>query len=206
MDERHLSQLPPVEQDVMRLSSVHGKSQIQIAQIMGVSQPTINYRIKHAKIRLQFLESLPAITSEEVRHVMGRLGAKPKMVETMLLYLDCRSQSEVARRTSRSQGAVRHWLVQTDKLLKSDRNPDEIHKRVRVACQLVIAKPNLFNDAQKTAHKMDDVILRVTSKPRIQGGILLDGVCSGLEGDDQGSQVVVRLKSRTVFIRFPQSV
>lgn len=207
-----IDQLPAVEQDVMRLVLQYKKNQSQIARILGVSQPTINYRIKRAKERLQFLNLVPETTSEEVEHVLRTLGAKDQIIETMVLYLTYKSQSEVARQTSKSQGAVRHWLIQAIDILKKDRNPDEIHKRVRTACQLLVSKPNMINDGENTTRKNGDVHLHLDVAPRVRGELrpgatveVLDGLCSGMTVECQEQSLVLRLCSRNVFLTWAGS-
>jgi len=202
-----IDQLPAVEQDVMRLVLQYKKNQSQIARIMGVSQPTINYRIKRAKERLQFLNLIPETTPEEVEQVLQTLGAKGQIIETMLLYMVYKSQSEVARQTSKSQGAIRHWLIQAIDILKKDRNPDDIHKRVRTACQLLVSKPNMINDGENTMRKNGDVHLCLDVAPRVHGDLrlgetveILDGLCSGLPAEFQEDKLVLRLASRNVFL------
>lgn len=199
--------LPAVERDVLLLTQKYGKSQNQIAQILGVSQPTVNYRLKRARARIHFMSLVPHITPEEVRKVMEVLGAKEQYVKTMLLYIEHKSQSEVARQMDRSQGAVRHWLLQGIEILKKDKNPDDTFRRVRTACQLLVKdKPTNEIDNRKS----HDTHLRTEAPPRVEGDlcvgqsvIVREGVCEGLEASVEGSSILkIPLHSRNVFIEW----
>lgn len=198
-----LTQLPAVEQDVLVLTEQHGKSQNQIAQILGVSQPTVNYRLKRAKARRQFLSLVPEVSPEEVRHVMEALGADEQHIKIMLLYIEHKSQSEVARTIDRSQGAVRHWLLQGESLLKKDKNPDDTFRRVRTACQLLVNKPTNEIDTKE----VKDSNVKYEAPPKVEGDLVLgetvtirNGLCEGLDALVAEGHLVITLVSRRVYV------
>ena len=187
-----INRLPPMERDILRLHMNMRKSQTEVAKILGVSQPTVNYRYKRARARLEFMEKIPPVTGKEIREVLGALGASYQDVEAMVLYVETNSQSEVARRMETSQGAVRHWIHRAlITHLQNDMRDDDVHKRVRTACGMLVSKPGIFNEPQKPGHspKHRRVEQRLTSAPQIQGRFLegesikiLDGIYSGLDG------------------------
>ena len=82
----YLSRLPPMERDILRLHMDLRKSQTAVAKILGVSQPTVNYRYKRARARLEFMEKLPKVTSDEIREVLRRLGAREQDIEMPICY------------------------------------------------------------------------------------------------------------------------
>lgn len=183
------ARLPALERDILHLHQTLRKTQIDIAKILGISQPTVNYHYKRAKERLDFLRLLPVVTSEEVRVVLGKLGAREHDIEAMALYVETNSQSEVARRMGTSQGAVRHWIHRAIvSHLQSDVSNDDVHKRVRVACSLLIKKPWIFIEATKTNGRSSSEI-RLPKPPKTKGRwatgekvVLLDGVFASLTG------------------------
>lgn len=187
-----IDRLPPMERDILRLHMDMRKSQTEVAKILGVSQPTVNYRYRRARERLEFMDKLPPVTADEIREVLGRLGASKQDVDAMVLYVETNSQSEVARRMETSQGAVRHWIHRAlVNHLQNDMREDDVHKRVRTACGMLVSKPGIFNEPQKPGHvpKHQRVEQRLTSPPRTQGRLLegepvriIDGVYSGLDG------------------------
>lgn len=187
-----IDRLPPMERDILRLHMGMRKSQTEVAKILGVSQPTVNYRYKRARERLEFMEKLPPVTADEIREVLGRLGAPKQDVDAMVLYVETNSQSEVARRMETSQGAVRHWIHRAlVNHLQNDMREDDVHKRVRTACGMLVSKPGIFNEPQKPGHvpKHQRVEQRLTTAPQVQGRLLVgepvriaDGIYSGLDG------------------------
>lgn len=214
-----LRRLPAMERDILRLHQELRKPQTEIAKILGVSQPTVNYRYKRARARLEFLEKLPRVTSNEIREVLHRLGARDQDTEAMVLYVETNSQSEVARRMETSQGAVRYWVLRalTDHLQK-DMREDEVHRRVRMACGMLVSKPGIFNEPQKPGHvpKHQQVHRRLHAAPKFQGRLMVgenvriqDGIYGLLEGelleiDETMMRVRLNLESQDITVSWPR--
>ena len=185
-----IERLPPLERDILHLHMVLRKTQIDVAKILGVSQPTINYHYKRARERLEFLELLPPISPEEVRTVLRRLGARETDVEAMTLYVETNSQSEVARRMGTSQGAVRHWLHRAlVSHLQPDINNEDVHKRVRTACSMLAKKPWIFIEATKPNGARLQSEVRFPKAPKVKGRwvvgerlLVQEGIYAQLEG------------------------
>lgn len=213
----NLRRLPPIERDIFHLHQELRKSQPQVARILGVSQPTVNYRYKKLRARLDFLEQLPEVTGEEIRMVLERLGARAQDIEAMVLYIETSSQSEVARRMEASQGAVRYWVLRalTDHLQK-DMREDDIHKRVRTACSMMIAKPGIFSEPKQAPKTPQQSQRRLPAAPKFQGRAIegepiriLDGLYSSLDGDltqvsDGAMSVRLRLESQEITLSWPR--
>jgi len=185
-----------------------------------VSQPTVNYRYKRARERLEFMEKVPAVTAEEIREVLRILGARDTDIKAMVLYVETSSQSEVARRMNTSQGAVRHWILRAlVNHLQNDMREDDVHKRVRTACGMLVGKPGIFNEPAKHQGASDDVPVveqRLTAMPKIQGRLLvgerivvLEGLYAKLEGtatavEDDHMTILIELESQKINLTWPR--
>jgi DNA-directed RNA polymerase specialized sigma24 family protein len=211
----HVERLPAMERDILRLHMSLRKSQTEVAKILGVSQPTVNYRYKRARERLDFMIKLPEVTSEEIRLVLHKLGARGNDVEAMVLYVETNSQSEVARRMDTSQGAVRHWIHRAlVNHLQTDVNDADMHRRVRTACSMLVNKPGIFNEPQKPgpAVKQQRVEQRLPKPPKAKGRYLLgerllflDGVYADLDGtiveiSESAVRVHIDLESQDIMV------
>jgi DNA-directed RNA polymerase specialized sigma24 family protein len=219
--EDHLQRLPSLERDILRLHQELRKPQTEIARILGCSQPTVNYRYKRVRARLEFLEKLPSVTPDEIRQVLRTLGAREQDIEAMILYVETTSQSEVARRMKTSQGAVRYWVLRvlTDHLQK-DMREDDLHKRVRTVCGMLTSKPGIgiFNEPQKPGDvpKHKKVQRRLSVPPKFTGTLavgeqirILDGIYQSLDGvlvelTETEMRVRLGLESQEITLSWPR--
>lgn len=214
-----IARLPAMERDIMRLHMGLHKSQTEVARILGVSQPTVNYRYKRARERLKFMEQIPRVSGDEIREVLTKLGAQNTDIEAMVLYVETNSQSEVSRRMNTSQGAVRHWILRAlNKHLEQDHNPDDMHWRVRTACSMLVDKPGMLNEPNKRgAHTPDGrrVEHRLKKAPKYQGRTrinenvrVLEGLYSKIDGtvvefDEQEIHMQLALESQEIILVWP---
>jgi DNA-directed RNA polymerase specialized sigma24 family protein len=200
----HVEKLPPMERDILRLHLDLRKSQTEVARILGVSQPTVNYRYKRARERLDFMERLPSVSPDDIRLVLSRLGARDRDIEAMVLYVETNSQSEVARRMETSQGAVRHWIHRAlVNHLQNDMSPDEVHRRVRTACGLLVNRPGIFNEPSKPSNgvRPHRVEHRLPSAPRTEGRLLVGEHLTIVDGTYENLAGTVVAVSENVWIR-----
>jgi DNA-directed RNA polymerase specialized sigma24 family protein len=218
-NDADIARLPPKERDILRLHMVLRKSQTEVAKILRVSQPTVNYRYRRARERLEFMEKVPSVTACEIREVLRALGARDTDIEAMVLYVETSSQSEVARRMNTSQGAIRHWIRRAlVNHLQNDMREDDVHKRVRTACGMLIAKPGIFNEPAKhqtNAEGVPTLEQRLTTMPKVQGRLLvgerllvLDGLYAKLEGvvteiGDEQMTICIELESQRIRLTWP---
>jgi DNA-directed RNA polymerase specialized sigma24 family protein len=218
--EDYTRRLPAIERDILMLHMTLRKSQTEVAKILGVSQPTVNYRYKRARERLDFMENLPKVTSDEIRQVLRSLNARPNDIEAMVLYVETNSQSEVARKMQTSQGAVRHWIHRAlVTYLQNDMSEDDLHKRVRTACKMMVNKPGIFNEPQKPNHvpKNRKVTQKLSSGPRY-GGVLVPGHTIDIQDGvyaripalvikvDPVVEVLLTLESQEITLTWPRQV
>jgi len=115
-----LCKLPAREADFVDLYYFKHRKQTDIAQIFGVSQPTVCYRLQRATDRIEFLFSLPDTDEEEIREVLSDFLPDPQDVDIMVLMYQTTCQSEVAKQIGASQGLVRHRFIRSiDKMDKA---------------------------------------------------------------------------------------
>jgi len=114
-----LDQLPPREADFVDLYYFRHLNQTDIANIFGVSQPTVCYRLKRATDRIQFLLRLPDITKPELEEAMTGFLPDPLDAKIMVLMWETTCQSEVAKRLGVTQGLVRHRFIRAVKRMKT---------------------------------------------------------------------------------------
>lgn len=108
-----LDKLPEREADFVELYYFKHRKQTDIAEIFGVSQPTVCYRLQRATDRIEFLFSLPDIDEDDIRETMSDFLSDPLDVEIMVLMFETTCQSEVAKRLGVSQGLVRHRFIRS---------------------------------------------------------------------------------------------
>lgn len=219
LSNENLDRLPAMEQDILQLHQNLRKPQTEIAKILGVSQPTVNYRYKRARARLEFLEQLPKVTSDEIRQVLQTLQVRDRDIEAMVLYVETNSQSEVARRMNASQGAVRYWVLRVlTEHLQKDMREDDVHKRVRTACGMLASKPGIFNEPSKPgdAPKHQSVVRRLPRAPKFTGRLLVgspirlhDTIYKFLVGElveltNQEMRIRIELQSQEIELSWPR--
>lgn len=116
-----LDELPPREADFITLYYFRKLKQTDIANIFGVSQPTVCYRLQRAADRIRFLLDLPDVDEDQMARDLTVLLAEPLDVQIMLLMRETTCQSEVAKQLGVSQGLVRHRFLRS--LKKMNGNP-----------------------------------------------------------------------------------
>ena len=102
--------LPPTEADALELYFFGGHTQAQIADIFGVRQPSIHYRLRRGMARVRFWLALPDISTDQIREAMSPL-LDAKGVDVMCLMAETGSQTRVAERLSMNQSSVRYRFL-----------------------------------------------------------------------------------------------
>jgi len=108
-----LAQIPPREADFVDLYYFKKLRQTDIAEIFGVSQPTVCYRLSRAADRIRFLMHLPPMEKEEIAADLAGFLSDPLDVRIMVLMWETTCQSEVAKQLGVSQGLVRHRFLRS---------------------------------------------------------------------------------------------
>lgn len=115
-----LNLLPDREADFVDLYYFKRLRQTDIAQIFGVSQPTVCYRLMRAADRIKFLLNLPDISRKKMEKDLTGFLSDPLDVQIMLLMWKTTCQSEVAKQLGVSQGLVRHRFLRSLKRMTAN--------------------------------------------------------------------------------------
>ena len=222
MLREHVARLPALEQDILRLHLDLKRTHSDIARILGMSQPAVNYRYKRARERLAVWELLPSVTPYEVQAVMQERGARETDITAMMLYVETNNQSEVARRMNTNQGFVRNALLRgLVQHLQNDLSHEDRHVRVRQACSILVNKPGMFNDVNNTAighvAKSREITRKIVIPPRLShrplegiGVEIEDGLYKNLFGTVETVEPIVTLKldvlSQDIRLQWPGQV
>ena len=113
-----LALIPPREADFVDLYYFKKLRQTDIAEIFGVSQPTVCYRLSRAADRIRFLMYLPPMEKEEITADLAGFLSDPLDVRIMILMWETTCQSEVAKQLGVSQGLVRHRFLRSVSRMK----------------------------------------------------------------------------------------
>jgi hypothetical protein len=129
---QHLLQmLPAVEQDLLHLSH-QGMRQVDLAQLFGLTQAAISYRVRRARERLLFLRDFPQPSLEEMqRDLAGVLD--PQYIIVLWDMSGTTSQTHTAARLGWTQGRVRFALLRIAERLAATTAPELATYRSMIA-------------------------------------------------------------------------
>lgn len=102
-----LDRIPQREADLIYLYYIEKKRQADIAEIFGVTQAAISYRLDRGLQRIKFLLSIPQVSEEDMRRDLA-LVFKEIDVNILVGMWATTCQSEVASSLGLTQGRVRH--------------------------------------------------------------------------------------------------
>lgn len=108
-----LDSLPPIEADFVDLYFFRHIKQTDIAEIFGVSQPTVCYRLQRAIQRIKYLLEVPHVDPAVLRQDLAGFLTDPVDVDIMVFMYETTCQSEAAKRLGVSQGLVRHRFIRS---------------------------------------------------------------------------------------------
>jgi len=114
-----LDVLPSFERDLFLLHYLYGVTQIEIASLFKVSQPTICYRIGRGWERLVFRSNRALFRDVDLANEF-RKALPEEDVQICLWYVKTTSQSAVAQKFGYSQGLVRYRLFRSSEILKKN--------------------------------------------------------------------------------------
>lgn len=112
-----LERIPEREADLIYLYYIQKKRQADIAEIFGVTQAAISYRLARGLKRIEFLLSIPPVTEEDLRRDLPQVF-KEIDVDILIGMWQTTCQSEVAKCLGLTQGRVRHRFFKAVKTLK----------------------------------------------------------------------------------------
>lgn len=118
-----LNRIPQREADLIYLYYIQKKRQADIAEIFGVTQAAISYRLDRGLQRIKFLLSIPQVTEDELRTDLIDIFM-PIDVDILVGMWDTTCQSEVASSLGLTQGRVRHRFFKSVTLLKEAAEKD----------------------------------------------------------------------------------
>jgi DNA-directed RNA polymerase specialized sigma24 family protein len=113
-----LDKIPDREADIVYLYYILKKKQADIAEIFGVTQAAISYRLDRGIQRIRFLLSIPQVTEEDLRRDLPGVPLKEIDVNILVGMWQTTCQSEVATRLGLTQGRVRHRFFVAVKVLE----------------------------------------------------------------------------------------
>jgi len=118
-----LNRIPQREADLIYLYYIQKKRQADIAEIFGVTQAAISYRLDRGLQRIKFLLSIPQVTEDELRLDLAHIFM-PIDVNILVGMWETTCQSEVATSLGLTQGRVRHRFFKSVALLKEAAEKD----------------------------------------------------------------------------------
>lgn len=142
-----LDLLPSREADFIDLYYFRKLKQTDIAEIFGVSQPTVCYRLQRATARIQFLLQMPIVDDQQLDRDLFGLLSDPLDHKIMLLMKETTCQSEVAKRLGVSQGLVRHRFIRT--LGKMRYNPK--YTQYVALFEFILLNLNILREVQRVS-------------------------------------------------------
>ena len=117
-----LDEIPPREADSIELYFIHKKKQADIAEIFGVTQAAISYRLDRGLQRIRFLLSIPRVTQEDLERDLPLVPFKSMDVNILVGMFKTTCQSEVAAQLGLTQGRVRHRFFNAVLLLETKKD------------------------------------------------------------------------------------
>jgi predicted transcriptional regulator len=114
-----LPMLHPREADYLELYFFHRMRQSAIADLFGVSQPTVCYRLRRAATRIRYILTMPPYDRDKIEADLKSVISDPVDVRIMVEMIDSTCQSTVARGLGVTQGYVRHRFFRTLRALQS---------------------------------------------------------------------------------------
>lgn len=116
--ERYLDRIPAREADFIRLYHKDKLKQEQIAKLFGITQAAVSYRLHRGIKRIQFLRTIPELTSDEFEHdVAPMFEWQDKEILWRMYGTTC--QSEIAKQLGLTQARVRHRFFRSLEKIKN---------------------------------------------------------------------------------------
>ncbi len=134
-----LDRIPKREADLIYLYYIEKKRQADIAEIFGVTQAAISYRLDRGLQRIKFLLSIPQVTEVEMRTDLA-LIFKPIDIDILVGMWATTCQSEVAANLGLTQGRVRHRFFKAVHMLEAEAAKDAVFEPYRKIFSAIASK------------------------------------------------------------------
>lgn len=121
-----LCRIPAREVDLITMYYIQHKRQADIAEIFGVTQAAISYRLDRGLKRIRFLLSIPHVEEEDLRRDLPLVPFKQIDVDILVGMWETTCQSAVAKRLHLTQGRVRHRFFGAVKVLEKRAKEDSL--------------------------------------------------------------------------------
>lgn len=105
-----IAQLPVMERGILT-RYLEGEKQQDIGELYGITQAAVSYKIKRSLQRLEFLEHLTSVSTEDFKAGLQRLQVEPETQRILLAMRKYACQSRVADRLKLTQGKVRYRIL-----------------------------------------------------------------------------------------------
>jgi predicted transcriptional regulator len=106
-----LDKLPDREKDLINLYFFKNKKQTDIAEIFGLTQAAVSYRLKRALERIRFLVEMPNLSGNDIYLILEKCFPNEMDVSIFAEMFFSTCQSDVAERLGVTQGRVRHRYI-----------------------------------------------------------------------------------------------
>lgn len=120
-----LDRIPEKEADIIQLYFLNEKRQADIAEIFGVTQAAISYRLARGIRRLKFLLDIISVSEEDLRRDLPKVFEDPIDVDILVGMWSITCQSKVAKVLNLTQGRVRHRFFKAVTLLQEAAGDDD---------------------------------------------------------------------------------
>lgn len=135
-----LDRIPEREADLIFLYFIQEKRQADIAEIFGVTQAAISYRLDRGIQRIRFLLSIPQVSEEELRSDLPKVFSQKIDVDILVGMWETTCQSEVATKLGLTQGRVRHRFFKAVETLDVAAKEDEAFEPYRKIFHAISSK------------------------------------------------------------------
>lgn len=145
---RQMASLHPRERKILMMV-LTGQSQTEIARVIGVSQPSINYAISRASQRMEYFIGRPTFDRDQMLQDLKRANLRdPDDAGILVDFWSVGSQSRVAEKYQRTQGFIRHRITRSLRDLSCHNGHDEKWRdrcrAYRVALEDLLSKGHLM--------------------------------------------------------------
>lgn len=133
--ERYLERIPDREADLITLYYKDRMKQEQIAKLFQITQAAVSYRLHRGIRRIQFLRTIPELTSSQFELELGpRLSDQDREILWRMYLTTC--QSAIAKQMHLTQGRVRHRffrsLAKIKELIRDEAREKEVHTQIQM--------------------------------------------------------------------------